>query len=87
MQAKQYVCSLNLANLELTIHRFYNAHETTAVEEFAIALLCGDIRCDARTALSLILQAWLITLRCMPVYSSLMGIAHVLQSLTGRLCS
>jgi hypothetical protein len=26
--------------------RFYNAHETTAVEEFAIALLCGDVRCD-----------------------------------------
>ncbi|KAM3074633.1 hypothetical protein ACMFMG_008061 [Clarireedia jacksonii] len=26
--------------------QFYNAHETTAVEEFAIALLCGDIRCD-----------------------------------------
>ncbi len=26
--------------------RFYNAHETTVVEEFAIALLCGDVRCD-----------------------------------------
>lgn len=26
--------------------RFYNAHETTAVEEFSIALLCGDVRCD-----------------------------------------
>ncbi|CAK7220363.1 hypothetical protein SEUCBS140593_004210 [Sporothrix eucalyptigena] len=24
----------------------YNAHETTAVEAFPIALLCGDIRCD-----------------------------------------
>ena len=30
----------------MTLHRFYNAHETTAVEEFAIALLCGDVRCD-----------------------------------------
>lgn len=30
----------------LTRIRFYNAHETTAVEEFAIALLCGDVRCD-----------------------------------------
>lgn len=27
-------------------NRFYNAHETTAVSEFAIALLCGDVRCD-----------------------------------------
>ena len=26
--------------------RFYNAHETTAVSEFAIALLCGDVRYD-----------------------------------------
>ncbi|KUJ11967.1 P-loop containing nucleoside triphosphate hydrolase protein [Mollisia scopiformis] len=26
--------------------QFYNAHETTAAEEFAIALLCGDVRCD-----------------------------------------
>ncbi|KAL3424654.1 helicase associated domain-containing protein [Phlyctema vagabunda] len=26
--------------------QFYNAHETTAIEEFSIALLCGDIRCD-----------------------------------------
>ncbi|KAK1754041.1 ATP-dependent RNA helicase DHX29 [Echria macrotheca] len=25
---------------------FYNAHETTAVDPFAIALLCGDIRAD-----------------------------------------
>ena len=30
------------------MYRFYNAHETTAVEEFAIALLCGDVRCDVR---------------------------------------
>ncbi|OBT97212.1 hypothetical protein VE01_04649 [Pseudogymnoascus verrucosus] len=26
--------------------QFYNAHETTAVTDFAIALLCGDVRCD-----------------------------------------
>jgi len=26
--------------------QFYNAHETTGVEDFAIALLCGDMRCD-----------------------------------------
>ncbi len=26
--------------------RFYNAHETTAVSDFAIALLCGDVKCD-----------------------------------------
>lgn len=24
----------------------YNAHETTAVEPFAVALLCGDVRAD-----------------------------------------
>lgn len=30
----------------LTGFRFYNAHETTAVEEFSIAVLCGDVRCD-----------------------------------------
>jgi len=28
------------------VHRFYNAHETTAVDAFAIALLCGDVRAD-----------------------------------------
>ncbi|RDW60905.1 putative helicase associated-containing protein [Coleophoma cylindrospora] len=26
--------------------QFYNAHETTAIEEFSIALLCGDVRVD-----------------------------------------
>lgn len=26
--------------------RFYNAHETTATDPFAIALLCGDVRAD-----------------------------------------
>ncbi len=26
--------------------RIYNAHETTAAEPFAIALLCGDVRVD-----------------------------------------
>ena len=24
------------------LYRFYNAHETSAVEEFAIAIACGD---------------------------------------------
>jgi hypothetical protein len=24
----------------------YHAHETTATDPFAIALLCGDVRCD-----------------------------------------
>jgi ATP-dependent RNA helicase DHX29 len=34
-------------NLTLTRHpRFYNAHETTATDPFAIALLCGDVRAD-----------------------------------------
>lgn len=27
-------------------HRFYNAHDTTATDPFAIALLCGDVRAD-----------------------------------------
>lgn len=48
----------------LTHYRFYNAHETGAVEDFAIALLCGDAelkaskqdRCAGR---------WLTFLRCM----------------------
>lgn len=35
-----------LWTLLLISTRFYNAHETTAAEEFAIALLCGDVRCD-----------------------------------------
>jgi ATP-dependent RNA helicase DHX29 len=26
--------------------QFYNAHETTAVQDFTIALLCGDVRCE-----------------------------------------
>jgi ATP-dependent RNA helicase DHX29 len=37
---------LPLIILFLIIARFYNAHETTAVTDFAIALLCGDVRCD-----------------------------------------
>jgi hypothetical protein len=36
----------------LTGFRFYNAHETTAVEEFAVALLCGDVRCDVSKTFS-----------------------------------
>lgn len=28
------------------INSFYNAHETTGVDAFAIALLCGDVRVD-----------------------------------------
>jgi hypothetical protein len=35
-----------LANIQ---KRVYHAHEATAVEAFAIALLCGDVRCDVRT--------------------------------------
>lgn len=27
-------------------NRVYHAHETTSVEPFSIALLCGDVRCD-----------------------------------------
>lgn len=30
----------------MTETRFLNAHETTAVENFPIALLCGDVRVD-----------------------------------------
>lgn len=32
-------------------HRFLNAHETTAVENFAIALLCGEVRIDVSSLL------------------------------------
>jgi ATP-dependent RNA helicase DHX29 len=28
------------------LSRFYNAHETTATDPFAVALLCGDVRAD-----------------------------------------
>jgi len=48
MQAKQSVAiavPLDFLHTNYT-YRFYNAHETTAVEDFAIALLCGDVRCD-----------------------------------------
>jgi ATP-dependent RNA helicase DHX29 len=31
----------------------YNAHETTAVEAFPIALLCGDVRCDVGRPLAI----------------------------------
>lgn len=34
------------------ILRFLNAHETTAAEAFAIALLCGDVRADVRGPLA-----------------------------------
>jgi ATP-dependent RNA helicase DHX29 len=30
----------------LVHHRVYHAHESTAVDTFAIALLCGDMRCE-----------------------------------------
>lgn len=30
----------------LTSFRVYHAHETTAVDPFAVALLCGDVRAD-----------------------------------------
>lgn len=54
MQNKQYVlCLIHLHTL-LTHSRFYNAHETTGVEEFAIALLCGDVRCDVSLPLPLL---------------------------------
>lgn len=33
--------------------RFYNAHETSAVEDFAIALVCGDADFKVRTSLAL----------------------------------
>ncbi|TVY78121.1 ATP-dependent RNA helicase DHX29 [Lachnellula suecica] len=46
MQAKQQVPTRGIISRKLTVSRFYNAHETTAIEEFAIALLCGDVRCD-----------------------------------------
>ena len=32
--------------MALLLFRFYNAHETTAADPFAIALLCGDVRID-----------------------------------------
>lgn len=52
MQAKQYVNISNplmsLWEFSVLIHhnRFYNAHETTGAEDFAIALLCGDVKID-----------------------------------------
>ncbi|KAI1005694.1 putative helicase [Podosphaera aphanis] len=50
-----YPSSVNKGNDELKwlsyyhimqAKQFYNAHETTAAEDFAIALLCGEARCD-----------------------------------------
>lgn len=44
---------MHLLEDELTLnHRVYHAHEATAVEPFAIALLCGDVRCDVRPHIS-----------------------------------
>lgn len=71
----------------LTSRRFYNAHETTAVEEFAIALLCGDVRCDVS------LQFYLnkskradLYFRCMRGVSYSMETGLDSQSLIGKLC-
>ena len=35
-----------------TLVRFYNAHETSAVEDFAIALVCGEAEFKVRLPLS-----------------------------------
>ncbi|KAL8293992.1 hypothetical protein RB600_000118 [Gaeumannomyces tritici] len=37
---------LSYYNMMQSTKSFLNAHETTAVEAFPIALLCGDVRCD-----------------------------------------
>lgn len=34
---------LSYYHIMQTRNRFYNAHETSAVESFAVALLCGDL--------------------------------------------
>lgn len=38
-----YPCLRRMANQRC---RVYRAQETSATEPFAIALLCGDVRCD-----------------------------------------
>lgn len=38
-----YPCLRRIANQR---YRVYRAQETSATEPFAIALLCGDVRCD-----------------------------------------
>lgn len=39
---KSVLTTLAIHLLWLTKYRFYNAHETSAAEDFAIALLCGE---------------------------------------------
>lgn len=50
MQSKSWATpnscfAVRLLTSEISV---YHAHETTAAEPFAIALLCGDVRCDVR---------------------------------------
>lgn len=70
MQSKQYVKIGERQYRRLTAVRFYNAHETTAVEEFSIALLCGDVRCDVSCILITSFMLDLTTSRCMLAFSS-----------------
>lgn len=54
MQSKQYVSGGLVHAIGLLaddLNRYLNAHETTAADTFAIALLCGDVRIDVRTPL------------------------------------
>jgi hypothetical protein len=68
-------------------NRSYNAHETSAVESFAVALLCGDLEFKVRTRSSCF--AYALTKRCRFTPASYRSTitACVSQSATGSRCS
>lgn len=41
---------LSFYHIMQSANKFYNAHETSAVEDFAVALLCGDAEFKVRYA-------------------------------------
>jgi hypothetical protein len=49
-------------------NRVYRAHETTAVDPFAIVLLCGDIRYDVSPCRPFILPDLVLSVNILPAY-------------------
>lgn len=62
-QADGSIQWLSYYHIMQTRSRFYNAHETSAVESFAVALLCGDLEFKVRPFDQLAL-GWLNGFRC-----------------------
>lgn len=66
--------------------RFYNAHETSAAEDFAVALICGDADFKVRIFVTLICLYGLTFVnshRCTVVSSSSTATVYATRSVIG----